>query len=166
MEFFRYWFGTKVNRNIVRKDVVIDDPDRPKCLASLNDIKRMSVELEQSALLNTVPSYRNLFFGSVDSQEMSQLSAELEELVTELGNSRDRVELDMLNNFPLLQSHGVQPPFEKTWADRFVGIVFPLGLLFELRAWLFTRKLKRQMQKISQTADNLIDYMTNNKQTK
>ena len=166
LEFFRYWFGTKVNRNIVRKDVVIDDPDRTKCLASLNDIRRMSVELEQSALLNTVPSYRNLFFGSVDSSEMTELSNELESLVTELGNSRDRVELDMLNGFPLLQSHGVQPPFEKVWADKFVGIVFPLGLLFELRAWLFTRKLKRQMQKTSQTAENLIEYMTNNKQTR
>lgn len=166
LEFFRYWFGTKVKRNIVRKEVVIDDPDRTKCLETLSDIKRMSVELEKSPLLNTVPSYRDLFFGSVDSSRMTALSDELERLVSELGNSRDRVELDYLNGFPLLQSHGVQPPFEKAWADKFVGIVFPLGLLFELRAWLFTRKLKRQMQKISQTADSLIDYMTNNKQTK
>lgn len=166
LEFFRYWFGTKVKRNIVRKEVVIDDPDRTKCLETLSDIKSMSVELENSPLLNTVPSYRDLFFGSVDSSRMTALSDELERLVSELGNSRDRVELDYLNGFPLLQSHGVQPPFEKAWADKFVGIVFPLGLLFELRAWLFTRKLKRQMQKISQTADSLIDYMTNNKQTK
>lgn len=166
LEFFRYWFGTKVKRNIVRKEVVINDPDRTKCLETLSDIKRMSVELEKSPLLNTVPSYRNLFFGSVESSRMTALSDELESLVSELGNSRDRVELDYLNGFPLLQSHGVQPPFEKAWADKFVGIVFPLGLLFELRAWLFTRKLKRQMQKISQTADSLIDYMTNNKQTK
>ena len=166
VEFFRYWFGTKVQRHIVRKDVVIDDPDRIKCLASLADIRRMSGELEQSALLNTVPNYRNLFFGSVDAVGMTELSARLEDLVAELGNSRDRVELDMLNAFPLLQSHGVQPPFEKAWADKFVGIVFPLGLIFELRAWLFTRKLKRQMVKTAQAADNLIDYMTNNKQTK
>lgn len=166
LEFFRYWFGTKVKRNIVRKEVVINDPDRAKCLATLSDVKRMSVELENSALLNTVPSYRDLFFGSVDSSRITALSDELERLVTELGNSRDRVELDYLNGFPLLQSHGVQPPFEKAWADKFVGVVFPLGLLFELRAWLFTRKLKRQMQKISQTADSLIDYMTNNKQTR
>ncbi|MBR3937266.1 MAG: LptF/LptG family permease [Bacteroidaceae bacterium] len=166
LEFFRYWFGTKVKRNIVRKEVVINDPDRAKCLATLSDVKRMSVELENSALLNTVPSYRDLFFGSVDSSRMTALSDELERLVSELGNSRDRVELDYLNGFPLLQSHGVQPPFEKAWADKFVGVVFPLGLLFELRAWLFTRKLKRQMQKISQTADSLIDYMTNNKQTR
>ena len=122
----------------------------------------MSVELENSALLNSVPDYRKLFFGSVDSARLTELSDELEVLVSELGNSRDRVELDMLNGFPLLQSHGVQPPFARTWADRMVGIIFPIGLLFELRAWLFTRKLKRQMVKTAQVADNLIEYITNN----
>ena len=162
LEFIRYWFGTKVSRHIVRKDVVIDDPDREKCLSALSSIKQKSGELEQSGLLNSIPDYRNLFFGSVDSSALTELNVELEDLVTELGNSRDRVELDLLNGFPLLQSHGVQPPFEKEWADKFVGIVFPLGLLFELRAWLFTRKLKRQMAKTAQVADNLIEYMTNN----
>ena len=73
LEFFRYWFGTKVKRNIVRKEVVIDDPDRSKCLTDLTDIRRMSDDLEKSALLNSVPNYRNLFFGSVDSSEMTEL---------------------------------------------------------------------------------------------
>ena len=161
-EFMRYWFGTKVKRNIVRKDVIIDDPDKEKCLESLSDIKARSYALEKSALLNSVPDYRELFFGNVDASELTELGAELEKLITELGNSRDRVELDMLNGFPLLQSHGVQPPFAKVWADRLVGIVFPVGLLFELRAWLFTRKLKRQMLKTAQVAENLMEYMTNN----
>ena len=162
LEFFRYWFGTKVSRNIVRKDVVIEDPDRKKCLESLEDIKARSISLEQSVLLNSVPSYRELFFGAVDTAELTELNTELEGLVTELGNSRDRIELEMLNGFPLLQIHGVQRPFAKDWADKLVGIIFPVGLLFELRAWLFTRKLKRQMAKTTQAADNLIGYMTNN----
>ena len=163
LEFFRYWFGTKVNRNIVRKDVVIDDPDRQKCLEALSDIKRRSVALTQSGLLCSVPDYRKLFFGSVDASELTDLGAELDKLIMEMGNSRDRVELDFLNGFPILQIHGVLPPFAKKWANIMVGIVFPLGLLFELRAWLFTRKLKRQMVKTTQTAENLIEYMTNNK---
>lgn len=162
MEFIRYWFGTKVNRNIVRKDVVIEDPDRQKCKEMLADIVTHSTSLEKSALLNTVPDYRKLFFGRVDSTELTDLSLELEDLINELGNSRDRIELDMLNGFPILQSHGVQPPFAKEWANRMVGIVFPLGLLFELRAWLFTRKLKRQMSKIAQVAENIIEYIANN----
>lgn len=163
LEFFRYWFGTKVNRNIVRKDVVIDDPDRQKCLEVLSDIKRRSIELGQSKLLCSVPDYRKLFFGSVDASDLMELGAELDRLIMEMSNSRDRVELDFLNAFPILQSHGVQPPFAKKWANRMVGIVFPLGLLFELRAWLFSRKLKRQMVKTTQAAENLMEYMTNNK---
>ena len=163
LEFFRYWFGTKVNRNIVRKDVVIDDPDRQQCLEALSDIKRRSAGLTQSKLLCSVPDYRKLFFGSVDASELTELGAELDKLIMEMGNSRDRVELDFLNGFPILQIHGVQPPFAKKWANMMVGIVFPFGLLFELRAWLFTRKLKRQMVKTNQTAANLIEYMTNNK---
>ena len=115
--------------------------------------------------MNSLPDYRRLFFGSVESDELAVLNVELEDLVTELGNSRDRIELDMLNGFPLLQIHGVQPPFARVWADRLVGIVFPIGLLFELRAWLFTRKLKRQMLKTSQVAGKLIEYVNNNKQT-
>lgn len=161
-EFVRYWFGTKVSRNIVRKDVVIEDPDRNKCLESLEDIKARSIKLEQSVLLNSVPRYSDLFFGTVDTAELTELNTELEGLVTELGNSRDRIELEMLNGFPLLQIHGVQRPFAKEWADKLVGILFPVGLLFEFRAWLFTRKLKRQMVKTTQAADNLIGYMTKN----
>ena len=161
-EFVRYWFGTKVSRNIARKDVVIEDPDRDKCVEVLKKIKKSSNELEQSALLNKLPDYRRLFFGSIDSNDLTELNTELESLVMDLGNSRDRVELDMLNGFPILQIHGVKPPFAKSWANKFVGILFPLGLLFELRAWLFTRKLKRQMAKTTLVAENLIEYMTSN----
>ncbi len=159
LEFIRYWFGTKVSRNITRKEVVIDDPDRDKCIKTLEEIESRASALEQSAVLNTVPGYGKLFFGSVDTSDLKELDGEIEELVAELGNSRDRVELDMLNQIPLLQIHGVQSPFAVKWVNRVIGIVFPVGLLFELRAWLFQRKLKRQMVKTSQAAVNLIDYL-------
>ena len=159
LEFIRYWFGTKVSRNITRKDVVIDDPDRAKCIRTLEEIESRASALEQFAVLNTVPGYGKLFFGSVDTSDLKELDGEIEALVAELGNSRDRVELDMLNQIPLLQIHGVQSPFNDKWVNRIIGIVFPVGLLFELRAWLFQRKLKRQMVKTSQAAVNLIDYL-------
>jgi len=159
-EFFRYWFGTKVSRHVTRKDVVIDDPDRSACLDSLASIKESSERLERSSLLNSIPNYRALFFGQVDFSDLSGLNDELENLVTELGNSRDRMVIEMLNGFPILQIHGVQPPFAKTWCNRLIGIIFPIGILFEIRAWLFTRKLKRQMRKTSENANKLIDYIT------
>lgn len=166
VEFFRHWFGTKVNRNIVRKDVVIDDPDIKHCLTMITDIRECSCAPETSALLDRLPNYIALFFGRVEAVELNALSVKLEDLVTELGNSRDRVVLEMLNGIPIMPSYGVETPFEKQWANRMVGIVFPLGLLFWLRAWLFSRKLKRQLAKTGQVADNLIEYLTNNNKPK
>lgn len=166
VEFFRHWFGTKVNRNIVRKDVVIDDPDIKHCLTMITDIRERSCAPETSALLDRLPNYIALFFGRVEAVELNALSVKLEDLVTELGNSRDRVVLEMLNGIPIMPSYGVETPFEKQWANRMVGIVFPLGLLFWFRAWLFSRKLKRQLAKTGQVADNLIVYLTNNNKPK
>ncbi len=140
---------------------MIEDPDRERCLKELADIQSAGMELAESPLLTSIPNYRDLFFGTVDASRLIGFNNELESLVTEMANSRDRVELDMLNGFPVMPCHGVQAPFAKEWANRTVGIVFPIGLLFVLRAWLFSRKLQRQMIKATQVASNLIDYMNN-----
>ena len=163
-EFFRHWFGIKTSRNVVRKDVVIDDPDYGKCSGLLASLKDESSKVVGSNLLKGVPNYWNLFFDNVDSASIREFNASLEELVTELGNSRNRIELDFVNTFPIIPVYGVEPPFEKAWANRLVGILLPLGLLFELRAWLFSRKIKRQIIKTGQVAVQLTGYIENNKQ--
>ena len=162
-EFFRHWFGTKVSRNVVRKDVVIEDPDYEKCSGLLTVVKEKSRLLGNSQLLKGIPNYWGLFFDTIDSRDLRDFNVQLEDLVTELGNSRDRIELDFVNSFPIVPVYGVEPPFEKKWVNRMLGVLFPLGLLFELRAWLFSRKIKRQMGKIEQVAVQFADYIENNK---
>ncbi|MBO7588778.1 MAG: LptF/LptG family permease [Bacteroidaceae bacterium] len=164
-EFLRYWFGSRQKRNIVRKDVVIEDPDVNRCKGLLERIRANAVSLNSSVLLNRRPDYTGLFFSGVDTSSLESMNGELEELVTDLGNSRDRVVLDILNGFPIIQTYGVQSPFGKEWANRLVGIVFPIGLLFYLRAWLFSRKIKRQTAEVSSVAERLTEY-SKNKQIK
>lgn len=159
LEFLRYWFGGRVNRNIVRKDVVIDEPDRQFCLEVLDEIRDLSGQTAGSALLDGRPKYRSLFFGNADTSAMDKLFADVESLVMELGNSRDRVELDKLNSFPVMPIHGVKKPFERKWLNAAVGIVFPLGLIFSLRAWLFSKKLCKQVAVTGQVACELTDYI-------
>lgn len=162
-EFVRYWFGTRVSRHIVRKDVVIDDPDYAKSLADLSRINEMGRELAlPNGNLFSMPGYVRLFFRRVTRPDLAELSTQMEALVEELGNSRDRVELDMLNGLPIVPYYGVESPFAKSWANRLVGIVFPVGLLFYLRAWLFMRKLRKQMTRVVETSDRLIEYINNN----
>ena len=164
-EFLRYWFGSRQKRNIVRKDVVIEDPDVNRCKGLLERIRANALSLNSSVLLNRRPDYTGLFFRGVDTSSLEGMNGDLEELVTDLGNSRDRVVLDILNGFPIIQTYGVQSPFGKEWANRLVGIVFPIGLLFYLRAWLFSRKIKRQTAEVSSVAERLTEY-SKNKQIK
>ena len=164
-EFFRYWFGSRQKRNIVRKDVVIEDPDLNRCMGLLERIKDNASRLSTSGLLNSLPDYMALFFNGVDSKELDSMNQDLEELVADLGNSRDRVVLDFINRYPIIPVHGIVSPFGKDWANRMVGIIFPLGLLFYLRAWLFTRKIRRQIDEVSSVTDKLIEY-SKNKQIK
>ena len=164
-EFLRYWFGSRQKRNIVRKDVVIEDPDVNRCKGLLERIRANALSLNSSVLLNRRPDYTGLFFRGVDTSSLESMNGDLEELVTDLGNSRDRVVLDILNGFPIIQTYGVQSPFGKEWANRLVGIVFPIGLLFYLRAWLFSRKIKRQTAEVSSVAERLTEY-SKNKQIK
>ena len=164
-EFLRYWFGSRQKRNIVRKDVVIEDPDVNRCKGLLERIRANALSLNSSVLLNRRPDYTGLFFRGVDTSSLEGMNGDLEELVTDLGTSRDRVVLDILNGFPIIQTYGVQSPFGKEWANRLVGIVFPIGLLFYLRAWLFSRKIKRQTAEVSSVAERLTEY-SKNKQIK
>ena len=158
-EFFRYWFGSKVSRNIVRKDVIIDDPDLEHGLEMLKQVKAEAIELSKSDLINRLPDYMNLFFHSVDTEALGRMNSKLEKVVSNLDNSSDRILLDILNGFPIIPSHGVKSPFGKEWANRLVGIVFPVGLLFWLRAWLFTRKIRRQLSNVISVSERLINYM-------
>ncbi|MBR4842603.1 MAG: LptF/LptG family permease [Bacteroidaceae bacterium] len=162
-EFFRYWFGSRQKRNIVRKDVVIEDVDINHCKGLLERVRTDAVSLSSSGLLNRLPDYSGLFFNGVDTAGLEEMNSGLEELVADLGNSRDRVVLDILNGFPIIPVHGIKSPFGKEWANRMVGIVFPLGLLFYLRAWLFTRKIKRQMAEVTKAAERLTEYSKNKK---
>lgn len=158
-EFLRHWFGGRASRNIVRKDVVIDDPDKEHCLGLLSEIRTASADLASSDILNRIPQYGRLFFSTLRSDSLNGLNDNIEKLVEELGNSRNRVELEMLNELPVIPAYGVESPFAKTWVNRMLGIVFPLGLVFELRAWLFSRKIRAQMVKTEQVSRDLMNYM-------
>ena len=158
-EFFRHWFGGKVRRNIVSKDVVIDDPDKQRCLGMAREIASLSEAIRQQGRLGRMPDYAALFFRGYQDDEMRRLSDCIERLVEELANSRDGVELDLLNGFPVMPVFGIESPFPNLTADRIIGAVLPVGLLFWIRAWLFSAKLARQLDVAGKTAGLLECYM-------
>lgn len=160
-EFFRYWLGGRVRRNITRKDVIIEEPDPSHCLALLTEINSHATEVLEKKYLGRLPGYIDLFFREHVDTELDTIGRQIEELVVEMSNSRDHSELELLNELPILPIYGVERPFEARWMNYLAGCVLPLGLIFELRAWLFSRKLKRQLVSCVSVTDRLIKKINN-----
>jgi lipopolysaccharide export system permease protein len=158
-EFFRYWFGGKQSRNIVRKEVIIEEPDDKLCSDKLQVIAGESSNLSSIGLFNGLPNYLNLFFRDVDSSRLDTFGDGIEEVINELSNSRDKVVLNMINKIPIMPVYGIEPPFKKVWFNRVVGVVLPLGLLFYLRAWFFSIYLKKHINTITEVTTELAVYL-------
>lgn len=163
-EFFRFWFGSRLKRNIVPKDVVIEDPDRVRCLSLTNGILSLSDSISAEGGLGRPPGYFGLFFRNERNDRLHLLSDDIERLVEEMANSRDMIELDILNGFPIMQVDGTDSPFSNRKVNKVVGILLPLGLLFWIRSWLFSLKLGRQLAVVGTTAQKLKNYMELGKQ--
>lgn len=160
LEFLRHWFGGRVSRNITRKDVVIDEPNRKFCLELTEEICSLSDKVLDSDIMSARPRYAALFFRNGDTFDIDNLFADCESLVMELGNSRDRIELDKLNALPVIPVYGIKSPFKAGWANVACGIAVPFGILMSLRAWLFGRKIRKQIVQTRQVVADLADYIS------
>lgn len=160
-EFFRHWFGGNVRRNIVRKDVIIEEPDPEHCLMLLTDVRDHASAVLEQGRVGKIPGYVDLFFRQQPDPELDLVGNELEDLVVEMSNSRDHAELELLNELPIMSIYGVEKPFDARWMNILAGCVLPLGLIFEIRAWLFSRKLKRQLKTCVSVTDRLIKKINN-----
>lgn len=160
--FFRHWFGGKVNRNLILKDVVIEDPDMERCAALNGRILECGSELVTRRRL--LPDYVKLFWGEGTAvSDMRMLSDDIERLVEELANTRDKVIIELLNAFPVMPVYGIEPPFGNRTVNAIIGYLLPVGLLLWVRATLFSVKLNRQVETVTGIASNLKSYMEKGK---
>ena len=160
--FFRHWFGGKVNRNLILKDVVIEDPDMERCAALNGRILECGSELVTRRRL--LPDYVKLFWGEGTAvSDMRMLSDDIERLVEELANTRDKVIIELLNAFPVMPVYGIEPPFGNRTVNAIIGYLLPVGLLLWVRATLFSVKLNRQVETVTGIASNLKSYMETGK---
>lgn len=161
-DFFRHWFGGKVKRNLALKDVVIEDPDIERCSALNEGILKRADEMTGNRRM--LPGYVKLFWGEkTDASDIRLLSDDIERLVEELANTRDKVVVELLNAFPVMPVYGVEPPFVNRSVNMAIGYILPLGLLFWVRATLFSAKLHRQAGTAANIASDLKCYLETGK---
>lgn len=152
--------GWRTKRHVYGKEVIIEDPnyleDR-QLLLNMNDDIRRYVEEHR---LKSLPNVVQVFFRYQPDHEVERISDELEKVIDDLTNTRDKVILNELNNYPVLAVKAHTRPFEHKWLNIVSAIIIPLGLFFYLRMWRFRIRLLRDLKQIVQTNDAVTEQIT------
>lgn len=152
--------GWRTKRHVYGKEVIIEDPnyleDRQLLLNMNDDIRRYAEEHRLKSLPNVVQT----FFKYQPDHEVERISNELEKVIDDLTNTRDKVLLNELNSYPVLAVKAHTRPFEHKWLNIVSAIIIPLGLFFYLRMWRFRIRLLRDLKQIVQTNDAVTEQIT------
>ena len=154
--FVRRILGLREKRNIAKKEVIIDEPrylaDADRLHAITQAIKRYS---EEHKLLRW-PNPIKVFFRPGDDHEIEHINDELESVIDDLSNTRDRTILGELNKYPVIATHAHTRPFRRRWLNAITGIVLPVGLFFYIRMLRFRFRLYKDLRHIIRTNDAII----------
>lgn len=160
--FFVRLFGLRTSRHIFRKEVIIDEPRLDKLPAEFEALIAACKAYNEKTKLLRAPSYVNIFFHHVPDRVAEQIDEQMERIVEELSNSRNRVVLEVLNRYPILYTHAHTSPFDKKWANVAAGLFVPLGIVLWFRIWRFRLRLYRDMRVIVRTSEQLLALLQGN----
>ncbi|MBQ8257505.1 MAG: LptF/LptG family permease [Bacteroidaceae bacterium] len=161
-EFFRILFCIREKRNITFKEVIIDDPDYTDGIARLDHIINNGDKFIEKNKLNRLPAVKDIFFNEKDSS-IDELNDNLEKVIEEFGNSRNKKVVAKINYFPVLSVDTIVSPFTKKWMNIASLIIFPIGILIYVRAVKFRFRLLKDLNKVKTNAQELKEILIKEK---
>ena len=160
--FFRKLFAIPEKRNVMLKEVVIDDPDYNMSYATLNELYSEAHSYRKENRLRRMPSLGKIFFNE-KAHTLGDIDNKLETLVEELGNSKNKKVIIYLNEYPILSPKATVSPFRKRWLNVLSIIIFPVALVIYLRAIKFRLRLSKDLVRIEKTSRKLIEILKKEK---
>jgi len=154
--FFIRLFGLRQKRSIVSKEVIITDPDYQRDAERLAAISDMARQYSEEHHLVRLPNPINVFFRYQPDNVIEQIVAELESVIEDLGNTRDRYVLSYLNQYPVISEKAHTRLFNRQWLNVASAIVLPLGIILYIRMCRFRLRLYRDLKQVRSINDNMI----------
>lgn len=154
--FFMKLLGLRSKRAVYRKDVIINDPDYRADVTELESISREATAYAHEHNLLLAPNIIKVFFKYSPDNEVERLGRRLEAVIDDLSNTRDKVILSNLGNYPFMAVKAHTRPFERKWLNILSAVIFPVGLFLYFRMWRFRLRLLRDLKVIRQTNDAVV----------
>ena len=162
---FRRLVGMRVNRSIAMKEVVINEPDYRNDSISLQQITDSVVAYNLQHRLYLMPNPWKVFFQYEDDKEIESICGNLEDVIGDLGNTRDRGIMKLLAQYPVISEKAHTRPFNKKWKNILALMVLPFGVFLFFRMWRFRLRLLKDLKNVHRLNDDLvakIDTLLNN----
>ncbi len=155
-ELFMRMLGLRVKRHVMGKEVIINDPDYPADAAKLQTITEQVQAYAKAHRLNSLPSIINVFFKYQPDNEVERINDEMEAVIEDLSNTRDKVILTELSHYPFLAVKAHTRPFERKWMNVAAFIILPVGIFFYFRMCRFRRRLNNDLENIVKTNGKIV----------
>lgn len=151
--------GMRVKRSISRKDVIIEDPDYRKDADEARWLAAEAKEYSMAHKLKTPPNFINVFFKYQQDHAVEEIGERMETMISDLSNSRDRMVINLINEYPMIMVKAHTRPFERKWMNVVAAVIVPVGLFFYFRMWRFRLRLMRDLVQIEDVSGKLANRL-------
>ena len=160
-DILRRMLGLRTKRNVTRKEVIIEDPDYQTDAIQLQQVNQEIGDYSDHHRLLRWPNPIAVFFREGDDHEIERINETQEQVIEDLGNTRDKLILTELNHYPIIATHAHTRPFRRKWLNIITGLILPVGLFFYFRMIRFRVRLYKDLHVIRKTNERIVDYIYN-----
>ena len=137
--------GMRQKRNIMAKEVIINEPDYGRDAELLSEVTERAQAYAEAHRLKTAPNVKRVFFEYQADNEMEEINRLFETAIDDLGNTRDKTILNLLNEYPVMSVKAHTRPFNRQWLNTVAAILVPVGLVLYIRMWRFRLRLLKDL---------------------
>ena len=148
--------GMRQKRNIMAKEVIINEPDYGRDAELLSEVTERAQAYAEAHRLKTAPNVKRVFFEYQADNEMEEINRLLETAIDDLGNTRDKTILNLLNECPIMSVKAHTRPFNRQWLNTAAAILVPVGLVLYIRMWRFRLRLLKDLRVVVQNNNQII----------
>ncbi len=154
VNFFRRFFGVSETRKVEMKEVVMEEVRPDVAIERLATLRKMV-----AAYLATNPakeSYIKYWTTGYDRDSLMSLRDEMEEIIDRLSNSRDKMVIMKLMDYPVLRWLWFIRPAAKRWLGLTLAALFPIGI----PVWIAGRSSQARLRHELETVDSVSSQIT------
>lgn len=159
INFFRRFFGVSEARKVEMKEVVMEDV-RPD--VAVRRLTSLMAKTKDYLVSNPAgQTYLSYWRKGYDRESLHALRDEMEDIIERLSNSRDKMIIIRLMDYPVIRSLWFLQPATTRWFGTLMAILFPVGIAIWLIGRYTQSRLRHELEMVATVSSQLIKLIEN-----